>query len=134
MWEFLKDINSSGTTIILTTHYLEEAENLCKNIAIISKGIVVENTSIKELLSRTQRETLILDVLAYKSLPPSSSDGFQFKNLDSNTIEVVFDSRNDLGKLFAELGRYNITVKSLRNKTNRLEELFVDLVAKGNGR
>ncbi len=134
MWEFLKDINSSGTTIILTTHYLEEAENLCKNIAIISKGIVVENTSIKELLSRTQRETLILDVLAYKSLPPSSSDGFQFKSLDSNTIEVVFDNRNDLGKLFAELGRYNITVKSLRNKTNRLEELFVDLVAKGNGR
>jgi len=131
MWEFLRDINSRGTTIILTTHYLEEAENLCKNIAIISKGLVVENTSIKELLSRTQKETLILDVLNYKTLPPSSPEGFQFKGLDSSTIEVFFDSKNDLGRLFAELDRFDIKVKSLRNKTNRLEELFVGLVAKG---
>jgi ABC-2 type transport system ATP-binding protein len=130
MWDFLRDINQDGTTIILTTHYLEEAESLCKNIAIISKGQVVENTSIRELLSRTQKETLILDVQSFDRLPPSSPERFQYKKIDGSTIEVNFDSRHNVSQMFAELSHNNISVKSLRNKSNRLEELFVDLVSK----
>jgi ABC-2 type transport system ATP-binding protein len=131
MWKFLEDINKSGTTIILTTHYLEEAESLCKNIAIISKGKVIENTTVSELLSRTKYETLILDTLPFKSIPSASSFGFRYRAIDASSIEVTFERRLGLNKLFLELGKADITVLSLKNKANRLEELFVNLVSKG---
>ncbi len=131
MWKFLEDINKSGTTIILTTHYLEEAESLCKNIAIISKGTVIENTTVSELLSRTKYETLILDTLPFKSIPSASSFGFRYRAIDASSIEVTFERSLGLNKLFMELGKADITVLSLKNKANRLEELFVNLVSKG---
>ncbi len=130
MWKFLEGINKSGTTIILTTHYLEEAESLCKNIAIISKGIVIENTTVTELLSRTKYETLILDTLPYQSLPRQSAYGFKYRAIDTHSIEVTFERSLGLNNLFSELTQANISILSLKNKANRLEELFINLVSK----
>ncbi|MDB6062459.1 MAG: transporter [Verrucomicrobiaceae bacterium] len=128
MWEFLREINVQGTTIILTTHYLEEAESLCRNIAIIDSGRVIENTSIKELLTRLRKEHFILDTR--ESVNPSIDlSRFDGKVLDSHSIEVEIEKGESLNDLLAELSARGVTVTSMRNKANRLEELFISLLA-----
>lgn len=129
MWDFLRDINQQGITIILTTHYLEEAEMLCRNIAIIDKGQIVENTSMKNLLSKLNVETFVLD------LPKCSEDpnlvDFDYRMIDVHTLEVDIPKENSLNNLFQQLSDKNIEIMSMRNKANRLEELFVRLVEDG---
>ncbi|GHA25219.1 ABC transporter ATP-binding protein [Oceanisphaera arctica] len=129
MWDFLKDINEQGITIILTTHYLEEAEMLCRNIGIIDKGRLVENTSMKGLLGKLNVETFILD-LATDSREPFLS-GFNWQLLDDHTLEVEVKKEQGLNGVFAQLNEQGIRVLSMRNKANRLEELFVTLVEQG---
>jgi len=129
MWDFLQKINKQGVTIILTTHYLEEAEMLCRNIGIIDKGELVEDTSMKELLARVATEKFIVDVDPPTHLPSSSN--FSIKQLDEVTLEIEVDKAQSLNKVFAELSEQGVRVNSMRNKANRLEELFVDLVEKG---
>jgi ABC-2 type transport system ATP-binding protein len=129
MWRFLKEINQQGITIILTTHYLEEAEMLCRNIAIIDKGVIVENTSMKALLAKLNVETFVLD-LPVQSTPPKL-DGFEYRNLDDHTIEVDVLKEVGLNDVFKQLTDQGVTVLSMRNKANRLEELFVSMVESG---
>lgn len=129
MWEFLKELNQAGKTIILTTHYLEEAESLCKNIAIIDKGEIVENTSMKKLLHRLDKETFIIDLKkSIKSKPMSKK--FTWDWLDDHSLEVQLDKKESVNQLFTELTKLNLEVLSLRNKSNRLEELFLSLTGK----
>jgi len=130
MWAFLKEINAQGVTIVLTTHYLEEAEMLCRHIGIIDKGILVENTSMKELLARLDSEIFILDVAPLENIP--RSENFIITKIDDITLEIEVKKRQSLNKVFAELTTQGVRVNSLRNKSNRLEELFVGLVEKGN--
>jgi ABC-2 type transport system ATP-binding protein len=126
MWEFLQEINQQGTTIILTTHYLEEAEQLCRNIAIIDSGKIVKNTSVKSLLQSLDKETLVLDSI--ESLPAAVTlVGFDSRRLDGHTLEVDVHKGQSLNDLFIALQACEIDVASLRNKTNRLEELFVSM-------
>jgi len=133
MWNFLQEINAAGTTIILTTHYLEEAEHLCRNIAIIDQGRIVENTSMRQLLGRMDTHTLVLDLVQPLGELPSLS-GFSACRVDDHTLEVEVPRGANIAALFAELSRHEIAVTSLRNKTNRLEELFIRLVGnKGEG-
>ena len=137
MWEFLQEINKQGTTIILTTHYLEEAESLCRNVAIIDHGQIVQNTSIRELISQLNKETFILDTREELSSCPQV-DGYPLKQVDTSTLEVEVEKSQSINELFAALTSQGLHVVSMRNKTNRLEELFFDLVAKnlqekGNG-
>ena len=128
-WDFLININQKGVTILLTTHNLEEAESLCKNIAIINHGEIIENTSMKELLSQLNRETFIFDTIdPIKELP--NLKNFDLKIIDSTTIEVEIDHRNNINDLFDVLSSQNINIKSMRNKRNRLEELFINLLNK----
>lgn len=127
MWQFLEDINAQGTTIILTTHYLEEAENLCRNIAIIDHGEIVENSSMKALLQQLDTETFILDVEKDLVEVPELND-YRVTLVDSHTLEINIKSTQNVNDLFAQLSKQGITVKSLRNKANRLEELFVSKV------
>ena len=129
-WNFLKSINQKGITILLTTHYLEEAESLCKNIAIINDGEIVENTSMKKLLSKLNKETFIFDTVEPIEELPNLND-FDLKLIDNTTIEVEVDRRNNINELFASLTSKNINVTSMKNKRNRLEELFMNLL---NGR
>ena len=127
MWTFLRQINASGTTIILTTHYLEEAENLCRNIAIIDQGKIIENTDMKSLLNRLDKETFVLD--AKYPLPTDFKlVGFQYYQTDNSTIEVELNRDDGLNDLFTALSAQNIEVCSMKNKANRLEELFLSLV------
>ena len=128
MWEFLQDINAQGTTIILTTHYLEEAENLCRNIAIIDHGQIIENTSIRNLLRQLQFETFVLDLDQPVSEVPEV-DGFRIKMVDDSCLEVEMDKQQSVNTLFDLLSSMNMQVKSMRNKSNRLEQLFMHLVA-----
>jgi ABC-2 type transport system ATP-binding protein len=131
MWDFLQHINAAGVTIILTTHYLEEAEQLCRNIAIIDKGRIVENTTMKQLLSKLTKETFVLDVAA---LPAQLQlDGYTMRVLQDNTIEVDVEKSQGLNAVFAALAAQQVQVMSMRNKANRLEELFVNLVEQGRG-
>jgi ABC-2 type transport system ATP-binding protein len=125
MWRFLREINENGTTIILTTHYLEEAENLCKNIAIIQRGNIIENTSMKSLLSKLEQETFVLTIDTELKSPPALSCHSQV--VDSHLLEIEVTKKTSLNQIFAELSDLNINVTSLRNKTNRLEELFFNL-------
>ncbi|MDO8302894.1 MAG: ABC transporter ATP-binding protein, partial [Sedimentisphaerales bacterium] len=127
MWNFLREINAAGTTIILTTHYLEEAEQLCRNIAIIDNGRIVENTSMRQLLSRMDTYTLVLDLALPMTLVPVLR-GFTTSLMDGHTLEVVVPGHIGITALFTVLSQQNIDVRSLRNKTNRLEELFIRLV------
>jgi len=129
MWEFLKEINQEGVTIILTTHYLEEAESLCRNIAIIDKGRIVENTSMKSLLSKLTKETFVLDFAAPQL--DFQLTGFVCRQLDPLTVEVDVEKNQGINAVFTELNQRNIQVLSMRNKANRLEELFVSLVEQG---
>ena len=132
MWNFLKEINGNGTTIILTTHYLEEAENLCRNIAIIDHGKIIENTSMKSLLKMLDRETFVLDLSNEIDACPEI-EGYSISLKDQNQIEVEIPKSESLNELFSELSKKNISIISMRNKTNRLEELFLGMVEKNLG-
>ncbi len=126
MWTFLRELNNAGTTIILTTHYLEEAEQLCRNIAIIDKGELIENTSMKHLISQIDRETFILDIDQTLNTPPMIS-ALAVRLIDETTLEVDVQ-KAAINQVFIDLQRLGIQVLSMRNKANRLEELFVCLV------
>ncbi|MDR3441574.1 MAG: ABC transporter ATP-binding protein [Legionella sp.] len=130
MWEFLTRTNAEGTTIILTTHYLEEAEQLCKNIAIIDKGQIIKNTSMKSLLQTLHHQTFIFNTEhPIERLPDLSP--FIPTLIDSNTLEVRVENDLSLNEVFSTLSQNGITILSMRNKTNRLEELFLDLIKNG---
>lgn len=130
-WKFLQEINSEGTTIILTTHYLEEAEYLCKGIAIIDRGEIIENTTVKEMLNKIQSETFVLDLDGSINGKTLVLPGFDIVTKDSATLEVGFSKQHNLNELFNYLSEQGITVQSMRNKANRLEELFINLVKEG---
>ena len=127
MWDFISEINNQGTTIILTTHYLEEAEQLCKNIAIIDKGKIVENTSMKELLSKLDVQSFVLDLnQPLNNLPIIS--GYTMTLSDPSTLIVAIEKNKSINEFFTELSKIGISVKSMRNESNRLEELFMEIV------
>jgi ABC-2 type transport system ATP-binding protein len=130
MWHFVSGINAAGTTVILTTHYLEEAESLCRNIAIIDHGTIIENTSMKRLLATLDVETFVLDVTTIPAELPSLPN-VTLRRRDEHTLEAEMARSHDLNSLFATLSTHGIMVTSMRNKTNRLEELFVRLVENG---
>ncbi|MBN7798851.1 ABC transporter ATP-binding protein [Parahaliea mediterranea] len=127
MWDFLKKINAEGTTIILTTHYLEEAEALCRNIAIINHGEIVEHSSVRDLLRRLHREVFIFDCVGElpETIPVS---GFVTRRIDEHSLEVEVEKGQAVNEVFRQLDAAGIEVRSLRNRANRLEEMFVTLV------
>lgn len=129
MWEFLRELNAAGTTIILTTHYLEEAESLCRNIAIIDRGKIIKNTSMNALLQQLTTETFILDIEDTLTQAPHL-EGYGVRLIAENVLEVDVEKEQGLNGLFELLQDNNILVRSMRNKSNRLEELFVSLVDK----
>jgi len=130
MWEFIRQINANGTTVILTTHYLEEAEELCRNIAIIDRGEIIQNSDMKSLLSSLDIETFVLDLR--EPLPEVPQiDGMEFKLRDAFTLEASVPKQKSLNTLFCALENAGVQVLSMRNKANRLEELFLRLVEKG---
>ncbi|MEJ8568150.1 ABC transporter ATP-binding protein [Elongatibacter sediminis] len=129
MWEFIEGINESGTTVILTTHYLEEAEQLCRNIAIIDQGRIVENTDIKSLLATLDIETFVLDTRESLERAPVV-DGMEIRLRDERTLEASLPKQKSLNTLFAALDDQGVHVLSMRNKANRLEELFLGMVEK----
>ncbi|MDU0989663.1 MAG: ABC transporter ATP-binding protein [Enterococcus faecium] len=125
MWEFLRELNEHGTTIISTTHHLEEAEMLCRNIGIIQSGELIENTSMKELLSKLQFETFIFDLAPYETKPVIEGYACTFE--DEQTIAVEVERNQGVNGIFDQLTRQGIKVLSMRNKSNRLEELFLKI-------
>jgi ABC-2 type transport system ATP-binding protein len=128
LWRFLTKLNKQGTTIILTTHYLEEAEHLCKNVAIIDHGEIIENANMKTLINRLNSQTLILDI----DKPVAEAlalDGFRYRFTDETTMEVEVRRDQSMNELFQLLTQKNMSVTGMRNKTNRLEELFINLIA-----
>lgn len=127
MWDFLEELHSQGRTIILTTHYLEEAEQLCNQIAIIAKGKIVENTSKRELLRKLDKESFLFDTKnpVIKILPLENTE---FSIVDETTIEVTKNKSQSMNHIFEHLDRQNIVIGSMRNKANRLEELFMEMV------
>jgi len=127
MWEMMEQVNKQGTTIILTTHYLEEAENLCRNIAIINDGIIVENSGMSDLLARINKDHFVLDLAQPLSQVPVI-EGYSFDLADNKSLHVTVPKNKNLNFLFQNLSEQNIDVISLKNKTNRLEQLFMDLV------
>jgi ABC-2 type transport system ATP-binding protein len=127
MWEFLTRINEQGTTIILTTHYLEEAENLCRNIAIIDQGEIIKDSPMRELLKTINTETIVLD-LQQPLLHAPEVKGYRLLLVNDTHIEVTLNQGQDINTVFVALSAAGIKVTSMRNKTNRLEELFVNLV------
>jgi ABC-2 type transport system ATP-binding protein len=127
MYDFLREINAAGTTIILTTHYLEEAEALCRNMAIINNGKIVTNRSIKDLLRDLHKEVFILDCSG--DIPEGLEiGGFDIQRVDNHTLEVVIEKGQDLAEVFATLHARSIPVVSMRNEANRLEQMFVNLL------
>lgn len=130
MWEFLQTINREGTTIILTTHYLEEAEHLCKNIAIIDKGRILKNTSMKNLLGELDRETFVCDLKKPLTEVPQATSEFTLRLQDPWTIEVDVKKAQSLNSVFHYLDTQQIEVASLRNKSNRLEALFLSIISR----
>lgn len=131
LWEFLTKINEQGTTIILTTHYLEEAERLCKNVAIIDRGEIIVNTEMKTLINRLNIQTFLLDL--EKPIPPLKALGnFKFRFIDDDSIEVEVERGQTINELFHILSKKQIKVLGMRNKTNRLEELFMYLIREKN--
>jgi ABC-2 type transport system ATP-binding protein len=130
MWEFLRDINERGTTIILTTHYLEEAENLCRNVAIIDRGRIIEQDNMANVLRKLQTEVFVFNLRAPMSVLPQLP-GFKITMPDSQTLEVEVSGGQSLNDIFARLNAQGVEVASMRNKVNRLEELFIRLVDAG---
>lgn len=130
MWDFLARTNAEGTTIILTTHYLEEAEQLCKNIAIIDKGQIIKNTSMKALLQTLRHQTFIFNTENPIDYLPDIHP-FNVTPIDATTFELRVDNNFSLNEVFAVLTNQGIKIHSMRNKTNRLEELFMDLIKNG---
>ena len=130
MWEYLARINDSGTTIILTTHYLEEAESLCRNVAIIDRGRLIENTRTSTLLAKLQQETYVLDLdRSLEALPENLPTNWLLKN--PTTLEVDIPKGGGINVIFEQLNQHNIKVRSMRNKTSRLERMFLDMVDEG---
>jgi len=130
MWDFLRSINGDGTTIILTTHYLEEAENLCRNIAIIDHGRIIERDNMANVLRKLQTEVFVFNLRhPLAALPPLP--GFKATLIDANTLEVEVSIGQSLNGIFAQLNSHGVEVASMRNKVNRLEELFIRLVDGG---
>ena len=129
MWGFLRELNQQGITIILTTHYLEEAEMLCRNIAIIDSGIIVENTDMKSLLAKLDVETFVFDLKPNSA--PKALDNLSSRVIDDHTLEVDVNKSQTINAIFTELNKQGLEVLSMRNKSNRLEELFVSLVGSG---
>jgi ABC-2 type transport system ATP-binding protein len=127
MWEFLRNINDEGTTIILTTHYLEEAENLCRNVAIIEGGRIIERGTMSHVLSKLQTEVFVLNLSEPVSMPPALP-GFRNEMTDDHTLEVELSRGQSLNEIFSQLSSQGVRVNSMRNKVNRLEELFMRLV------
>ncbi|MBI1731391.1 MAG: ABC transporter ATP-binding protein [Gammaproteobacteria bacterium] len=127
MWTFLQDINRGGTTIVLTTHYLEEAESLCRHLAIIDEGRIIERTSIKKLLATLPTETFVLDLDATLDTLPDLPH-YALRLRDPSTLEVEMTRGQDMNDLFVRLTQSNVRIRSMRNKSNRLEELFLRLV------
>lgn len=128
MWNFLKNLNSKGITIILTTHYLEEVEILCRNIGIIKNGILIKNTSIKKLLNQLESETFVFDLISDSPIPVLT--GYNFRLIDKLTLEVDVSKNQRLDNLFSQLSLQHVKINSMRNKSNRLEELFIGLIDK----
>ncbi len=127
LWDFLRELNQQGTTIILTTHYLEEAENLCRNIGIIQHGKLIENTSMKSLLAKLETEIFVLDLQNMPQNRPLVIEHYPHKLLDENTLEVEVQRAQGVTNLFTQLTTQNVEVLSMRNKSNRLEELFLKM-------
>ena len=127
MWEFLTEINAAGTTIILTTHYLEEAESLCRHVAIIDNGEIIEDARMSTVLRKLQRELFVLSLSRHLEAAPAL-EGFETRLLEEGELEVAIGRGQSLNDLFQQLSQRNIEVVSLRNKANRLEELFMRLV------
>jgi ABC-2 type transport system ATP-binding protein len=130
MWAFLTEMNEAGTTIILTTHYLEEAESLCREIAIINHGEIVERADTQTLLARLHTEVFVLDLKTALEQAPGG-DGFTMTLRDAMTLEVAVPQGGGLNRVFAVLGEAGVEVRSMRNKSNRLEQLFLNLVDDG---
>ena len=128
MWDFLREINQAGVTIILTTHYLEEAESLCRNIGIIDHGQIIENTSMKALLAKLNTETFILDLEQALPTLPSLAHPHRLRQIDERTLEADVDKDISLNTLFIDLQQSGIQVRSMRNKSNRLEQLFLNML------
>lgn len=131
MWEFIKEVNAAGTTIILTTHYLEEAESLCRNVAIINQGKIIENERMGTLLRKLNTETIVLNLSNALSIAPSLPD-HKVVLTDDHTLEVEITRGQSINHVFTALSATGVEVTSMRNKTNRLEELFLDMVERGN--
>jgi ABC-2 type transport system ATP-binding protein len=127
MWDFLRQLNDQGTTIVLTTHYLEEAENLCKNIAIIDNGEIIEHSSMKQLLKKLNVETFILELEHNIENLPTHKD-YRLRLVDPMCIEVELKTEQTVNELFSFFSSSNIGIRSMRNKSNRLEELFIRLL------
>lgn len=127
LWDFLRELNQQGTTIILTTHYLEEAENLCRKIGIIQHGKLIENTSMKSLLAKLETEIFVLDLQNMPQNRPLVIEYYPHKLLDENTLEVEVQRAQGLTNVFTQLTAQNVEVLSMRNKSNRLEELFLKM-------
>ncbi len=130
MWDYLKQLHSAGTTIILTTHYLEEAEQLCDRIAIINHGDVIEDTDKQTLLSKLDCQSFLFDMTEPFSLQPGLELPFSAKQTTDKTLQVSISAQQNLSDIFAFISSMNWVVKSMRNKTNRLEELFVSLTSR----
>jgi ABC-2 type transport system ATP-binding protein len=130
MWTFLRQINNAGTTIILTTHYLEEAENLCNNIAIIDHGLTIEHTSMRHLLSQLNVETFVLYLNKHQQPLPQCIPGCELRIIDEEILEVDISREHSINQVFDTLSQHGIEVLSMRNKSNRLEQLFMCLVEK----
>lgn len=132
MWRFMRDMNARGVTIILTTHYLEEAESLCRRIAIIDHGRIVEDAGTKTLLGKLSTETFVLNLREPIERPPRL-DGYAVAQVDDTTLEIEINKNQNVNNIFEMLSQQRIQVLSMRNKANRLEELFIRLVENNNG-
>jgi ABC-2 type transport system ATP-binding protein len=132
MWEMMKDVNAQGTTIILTTHYLEEAESLCRNIAIIDGGKIIENSDMASLLTRLHVDYFILDLA--KPVKKIILNGYEVKQISEKVLEIGVLKERNLNDLFVQLSAANIEIISMKNKSNRLEQLFINLIDNKNAR